>query len=60
MNWTDIVNGAFELLGGFFIIPSIIQAFKTNKVESVSPLTTIFFTSWGCGICFFILIMDLC
>ena len=47
MNWTDIVNGVFELAGAFFILPSILSAMRTKKVASVNWLTIVFFTSWG-------------
>ena len=43
----DVINGAFECSGGFFVLLSVIKMLKDKKVAGVSILTVLFFTSWG-------------
>lgn len=43
----DIINGLFESLGGFFVLPSILQLYKDKEVKGVSWLHVGFFTLWG-------------
>jgi hypothetical protein len=43
----DIINGAFELLGGFFILNHCRAVIRDRAVKGVSIISTIFFTSWG-------------
>ncbi len=38
----DIVNGAFELTAGFFVLASC-----RRGAGGVSPITVAFFTTWG-------------
>ena len=47
MNITDLINGGFECVGIFFIIPSIIKTIKDKEVKGVNWLTVAFFTIWG-------------
>ncbi len=43
----DKVNGAFELLGGLFILNHCRVVFRDKAVAGVSVLSTIFFALWG-------------
>lgn len=43
----DVVNGAFEMLGGLFIALSIAKLRRDKKVAGVSWLHMGFFTCWG-------------
>jgi hypothetical protein len=47
MNNSDIINGAFEMLGGFFILLSIRRVLIDKQVKGVSVLSTVYFTTWG-------------
>jgi len=46
-NYTDIINGVFEIFGGIFIIPSILKVLKEKSVKGINWVTTLFFTCWG-------------
>lgn len=48
MLWPDLVNGAFELSGSFFIGLSIWRVLKDRAVAGVSWLGFSFFAVWGC------------
>ena len=43
----DLINGAFELLGGFVIILSIMQLHCDKIVKGVSWKHVAFFSAWG-------------
>lgn len=43
----DIINGAFELLGSFFILTSIVKIYKDKQVRGVSWIHAGFFSAWG-------------
>lgn len=43
----DMVNGSFEILGGFFILNHCRIIFNDKQVKGVSILSTCFFLSWG-------------
>lgn len=43
----DIINGCFELFGGFFICLSIVKAHRDKCVRGVSWAHAGFFTVWG-------------
>lgn len=47
MTAPDIINGSFELLGGFFILLSILRLYKDKKVRGVSVVHVAFFWAWG-------------
>ncbi len=47
MSWQDVINGIYELCGGFFIFLSIHRLLKDKKVKGVSILHTAYFSSWG-------------
>ena len=47
MNWQDIVNGSYELLGAPFIFTSVIKLAKDKKVHGISWLHAAFFATWG-------------
>ena len=43
----DVVNGSFELLGGFMILNHCRAVWRDKAVAGVSILSTVFFTMWG-------------
>lgn len=43
----DLVNGAFELVGGFALWGNVRRIMRDKAVKGVSPLYTAFFLSWG-------------
>lgn len=43
----DLVNGSFEIFGGFFIMFSCIKLLKEKKVRGVSWVHVTYFTLWG-------------
>ena len=47
MTWQDFVNGAFESLGGFFILLSVVKLHRDKTVRGVSWIHVAFFASWG-------------
>ena len=47
MELRDLINGSFELLGGFFLLINIYKLLQDKKIQGVSVWPVIFFTSWG-------------
>ena len=47
MNYSDLLNGIFELVGALFVIPSVKDLLKKKKVAGINWKTTGFFTLWG-------------
>lgn len=47
MTLPDIINGAFEAAGGFFIWLSIRKLYLEKLVRGVSWVHVAFFSSWG-------------
>ena len=45
--WPDLVNGTFEMIGGFFILLSIIKLYEDKQVRGISWLHASFFAVWG-------------
>lgn len=43
----DLINAAFEMAGGFFVLLSVRRAYLDKKVAGVSWLHVSFFTFWG-------------
>ena len=43
----DLINGAFECAGGFFIWLSVRKLYQDKKVRGVSWPHVAFFSSWG-------------
>lgn len=43
----DLINGSFEVLGAFFILPSIVKLHRDKAVRGVSWLHVSFFWAWG-------------
>jgi hypothetical protein len=43
----DFVNGAFELLGGAFVLNHCRAVVRDKAVAGVSILSTAFFSAWG-------------
>jgi tetrahydromethanopterin S-methyltransferase subunit D len=54
MNYSDLINGVFECIGGLLILISIYRLYKDKEVKGVSWVPTLFFTGWGLwNICFY-------
>jgi hypothetical protein len=47
MSFNDIANGTFEMLGGLFILFSIMKLHGDKQVKGVSYIYLTFFTIWG-------------
>jgi hypothetical protein len=47
MNWQDVMNGAYESLGGLFVLLHILKLLRDKAVRGVSIPATAFFASWG-------------
>jgi len=43
----DLINGLFELCGGFFILFSVVKLYRDKIVKGVSWVHVAFFSSWG-------------
>jgi hypothetical protein len=43
----DIINGGFELLGGFFAALSVVKIARSKRAEGIHWGHVGFFTSWG-------------
>ena len=43
----DLVNGSFEIFGGFFILISCVKLLREKKVRGVSWVHITYFTLWG-------------
>ena len=43
----DLINGLFELFGGFAVLLSIAKLYKDKQAKGVSEWHIAFFTSWG-------------
>jgi hypothetical protein len=46
-NIPDLVNGAFELFGGIFILNHCRTLRKDKEVKGVSIISIVFFSGWG-------------
>ncbi len=47
MNYIDIINSLFEIMGVVFATLNIIQLVKDKQVKGINILSAIFFTIWG-------------
>ncbi len=47
MNWNDITNGLFELIGGVLLYLNVKEIKKSRIVSGVHWGPAIFFTTWG-------------
>lgn len=47
MSWQDFTNGMFEMLGGLFILLSVVKLQRQKTVSGVSWIHVAFFSSWG-------------
>lgn len=47
MDFPDLTNGAFEILGAVAIFGHVRRVLKDKAVAGVSIMSTIFFASWG-------------
>lgn len=45
--WQDSVNGLWEVLGGLFILLSVLKLLRDKQVRGVSWIHVLFFTVWG-------------
>ena len=43
----DVINGAFELLGGLMILNHCRAVWRDKAVAGVSIVSTVFFAAWG-------------
>ncbi|MEQ1558104.1 MAG: hypothetical protein ABL933_04080 [Methyloglobulus sp.] len=43
----DLINSAFEALGGIFILDHCRIVLRDKRVAGVSIIATVFFTAWG-------------
>jgi hypothetical protein len=43
----DIVNGAFELVGGCMLMTNVLRIYKDKILKGYNPISTVFFTGWG-------------
>jgi hypothetical protein len=43
----DLINGAFETLGGASVWLNVRTILRDKKTRGVSPVATAFFTAWG-------------
>lgn len=46
-SWYDTINGAFELVGGWFTWNSALRLYRDKEVKGVYWPMFIFFASWG-------------
>lgn len=47
MQWPDLINGSFELIGAFFTWRNAWQLRKDREIKGVYWPTTLFFAAWG-------------
>lgn len=47
MNWPDLINGGFELLGAVFTWRNFLQLRLDRDIRGVYWPTTAFFAAWG-------------
>lgn len=47
MSWQDMINGAFEMSGCFFILLHIMRLHRDKKVRGISVIAFSYFTLWG-------------
>lgn len=47
MNYPDLVNGLFELLGGFALWANVSRIRRDKQCRGVNWQVTLFFTTWG-------------
>lgn len=47
MNYSDLINGLFELTSALFASINVFRLHKDKEVKGVSVIPTIYFTLWG-------------
>jgi hypothetical protein len=47
VNWPDLINGLFELAGGFALLANVLRLHRDKELKGVHWAPTLFFTSWG-------------
>lgn len=47
MSIPDLINGTYELCGGFFLLANCFKLIKDKEVKGISIISILFFTSWG-------------
>jgi hypothetical protein len=47
ISWPDVINGLFEMSGGFFIWQSVVKLHREKLVRGVSWKPVAFFSTWG-------------
>jgi hypothetical protein len=43
----DIINGLFELIGGFLLLLNVLEIYKHKEIKGIHWGPTVFFTVWG-------------
>jgi uncharacterized membrane protein YfcA len=43
----DVINGLFEVCGGFFLLANVFKLYKDKRLRGYHWLSTVFFTAWG-------------
>ena len=43
----DIVNGLFEIIGGFILFLNIMSLYRDKQIKGVSIAPVIFYSAWG-------------
>jgi hypothetical protein len=47
MNWPDLINGSFEVIGAIFTWRNAVQLRRDGEIRGVYWPTSAFFTAWG-------------
>lgn len=47
MQVNDLVNGAFEFIGGLFLWTNVIRLYTDKELKGVNIMPVVFFSSWG-------------
>ena len=53
MNYSDLINGGVEFIGGLLILISIYKLYKDKEVKGISWIPNVYFTAWGVWNIFF-------
>jgi len=47
MNWADGINGAYEFIGGIFLLLNCFRIYKDKKIRGVTLSAATFFSTWS-------------
>ena len=54
MTWPDLVNAAFELVGGAMLWLTVLETYRAKRVVGVAIPTVLFFVGWDVWfLCFY-------